>query len=126
MSFARCIRMGHWVCTPARASASGACAARRTRGAGGAQRRSVAAHARPAARELLNVAPENRQEVAVILDQAEQAAKAWALVYSRFVTPPVAADALAAISQVRGGERRAGGMLVARCLHSMLYATCVG
>jgi 2-succinyl-5-enolpyruvyl-6-hydroxy-3-cyclohexene-1-carboxylate synthase len=64
------------------------------------QRRSVAAQAKSTAKEMLAVAPENRAEVAVILDLAEQAAKGWSLTWSRFVSPPVAADALKAIGQV--------------------------
>ena len=91
MRFARCMRMGQWACTPAGAGAPAPHVIARRR---------VAACARPAAREMQMVAPENRQEVAVILDLADQAAKGWSLVWSRFVTPPVAADALAAISQV--------------------------
>lgn len=40
-----------------------------------------------------------RQEVAQILDIAERAAQRWEISYTHFVTPPVAADALAAINQ---------------------------
>jgi RNA-binding protein YlmH len=43
------------------------------------------------------VAPENRQEVLQILEQAERAASSWDLSYSKFVNPAVAADALKAI-----------------------------
>jgi RNA-binding protein YlmH len=37
--------------------------------------------------------------VAQILDQAERAATRWEVTYTHFVSPPVAADALAAINQ---------------------------
>ena len=55
--------------------------------------------------ELRGVAPENRAEVAALLDLADQASRGWRLLWSRFVTPPVAADALAAIGQVRPAVR---------------------
>lgn len=41
----------------------------------------------------------NRKEVAQILDLAERAATRWEVTYTHFVSPPVAADALAAINQ---------------------------
>ncbi|KAI8466015.1 MAG: hypothetical protein J3K34DRAFT_461081 [Monoraphidium minutum] len=112
MSFARCLMpVGRgWSCTAALPSTSGACAAAARPAAAraaaprrpqpNARRLCAAAGARPPAREMLMVAPENRAEVAVILDLADQAAKGWALTWSRFVTPPVAADALAAIAQL--------------------------
>jgi len=119
-----------WACSPAQASTSNVCGAsasaaaqrssRRLRSSGrtlrgGAftqpphqhhqHRRAVTTEAKPIRKqaELAMVAPENRQEVAVILDLAEQAAKGWSFTWSRFVTPPVAADALAALAQVQCG-----------------------
>jgi hypothetical protein len=149
-SFSRCLMPSiGWACTPAATCSSApapltaARGAARRAGAGlvVAPRRGVTmAAARaggPGGRaELAMVAPENRQEVAVILDlagaqararggaapgswtcsflparrgrphppaalpPADQASRSWGLVWSRFVSPPVAADALAAISQV--------------------------
>lgn len=40
-----------------------------------------------------------RKDVAQILDLAERAAERWEVSYTHFVSPPVAADALAAINQ---------------------------
>ncbi|GBF97183.1 hypothetical protein Rsub_10044 [Raphidocelis subcapitata] len=100
-SFARQLRARGWSCVPITPSTSAAAP-----GLGaprGAPRRAVTAAAAAGpqrARELAAVAPENRQEVAGILDLAEQAARGWELRWSRFVTPPVAADALAAVSQL--------------------------
>jgi photosystem II S4 domain protein len=49
---------------------------------------------------LAGVAPENREDVAQLLELAERAGRGWSVVWSRFVTPPVAADALAAIAKL--------------------------
>lgn len=46
------------------------------------------------------VAPENRKEVARVLEIAERAAERWETIYTDFLSPPVAADAMTALSQV--------------------------
>ena len=133
-SFARRLIAGNgcgWICAPAQASTSGSSARfappstplllqhhhqqrRHTRSSNGDRGGAVAVVARAKAgsgavgsdrAELRGVAPENRAEVAALLDLADQASRGWRLLWSRFVTPPVAADALAAIGQVRPAVR---------------------
>lgn len=46
------------------------------------------------------VAPDNRQEVARIVEIAERAAERWEVSWTDFLSPPVVADAMSALNQM--------------------------
>ncbi|WIA30376.1 hypothetical protein OEZ86_000462 [Tetradesmus obliquus] len=60
----------------------------------------VAEGAKSKEAQLQWVSPENRKDVALILDQAERAAVRWEVTYTHFYSPPVVADALAVLEQM--------------------------